>query len=267
MRFAYNTVSERLTKVSDSTVSESESADWDIPQSYFYYNGGIETDWALYDWQERDNPCHPSYYMDSDRAASCNVLASDLGMIVKKNSVNKLWITTNNIKDTKPVSKAKLTVYNFQLQPVGTGETDNEGFAEIIPKGVPFIVAAESGEQKAYVRIADGEEQPVSRFDVGGKEIQKGLKGYVYGEEASGDREIPCTSPLFWKTGKRGFPTSTPSHSNYTIQEDNSIQNPSPQKGQMDSIHSIYLRKRKTLPAFGTLTSKSEARLFIKASG
>lgn len=182
MRFAYNTVSERLTKVGDSTVSESESADWDIPQSYFYYNGGIETDWALYDWQERDNPCHPSYYMDSDRAASCNVLASDLGMIVKKNSVNKLWITTNNIKDTKPISKAKLTVYNFQLQPVGTGETDNEGFAEIIPKGIPFIVAAESGEQKAYVRIADGEEQPVSRFDVGGKEIQKGLKGYVYGE-------------------------------------------------------------------------------------
>ena len=30
--------------------------------------------------------------------------------------------------------------------------------------------------------MADGEEQSVSRFDVGGKDIQKGLKGFVYGE-------------------------------------------------------------------------------------
>lgn len=182
MQFADNSTSEKLTKISDNTISESEEANWDVPQSYFYYNGGIEMDWAQYNWQERDNPCHPSYYMDSDRAASCNVLASNLGMIVKKSSLNKLWITTNNILDTNPVSKAKLTVYNFQLQPIGAGETNSEGFAEITPKGAPFIVVAESEEQKAYVRIADGEEQSVSRFDVGGKEIQKGLKGYVYGE-------------------------------------------------------------------------------------
>ena len=30
--------------------------------------------------------------------------------------------------------------------------------------------------------MVDGEEQSVSRFDVGGKEIQKGLKGFIYGE-------------------------------------------------------------------------------------
>ncbi|MDU1633331.1 MAG: MG2 domain-containing protein, partial [Bacteroides ovatus] len=31
-------------------------------------------------------------------------------------------------------------------------------------------------------RVVDGEEQSVSRFDVGGKDIQKGLKGFIYGE-------------------------------------------------------------------------------------
>ncbi len=30
--------------------------------------------------------------------------------------------------------------------------------------------------------MVDGEEQSVSRFDVGGKDIQKGLKGFIYGE-------------------------------------------------------------------------------------
>ena len=47
---------------------------------------------------------------------------------------------------------------------------------------MPFIIVAESDKQKAYVRVVDGEEQSVSRFDVGGKDIQKGLKGFIYGE-------------------------------------------------------------------------------------
>ena len=139
-------------------------------------------DWSVYRWTERDNPCHPSYYMDSDRAAACNVLASNLGMIVKRNSLNKLWIAVSNILDTKPIGKAQVTAYNFQLQPIGKGETNGEGFVEIAPNGVPFIIVAESEKQKAYVRVVDGEEQSVSRFDVGGKDIQKGLKGFIYGE-------------------------------------------------------------------------------------
>ena len=139
-------------------------------------------DWSVYRWKERDNPCHPSYYMNSDRAAACNVFASNLGMIVKRNSLNKLWIAVSNILDTNPVGKAQVTVYNFQLQPIGKGETNGEGFVEISSKGTPFIVVAEAEKQKAYVRVVDGEEQSVSRFDVGGKEIQKGLKGFIYGE-------------------------------------------------------------------------------------
>ncbi len=182
MKFADNTNSDGLTKVSGNVLSEEEEVAWDIPQSYFYYNGGVQMDWSQYDWRERNNPCHPSYYMDSDRAASCNVYASNIGMIVKRNSLNKLWIAVNNILDTNPIEKARITVYNFQLQPIGTGETNYEGFAEITSKGIPFIVVAESEKQKAYVRVADGEEQSVSRFDVGGKEIQKGLKGFIYGE-------------------------------------------------------------------------------------
>ena len=84
--------------------------------------------------------------------------------------------------DTKPIGKAQVTAYNFQLQPIGKGETNGEGFVEITPNGVPFIIVAESDKQKAYVRVVDGEEQSVSRFDVGGKDIQKGLKGFIYGE-------------------------------------------------------------------------------------
>ena len=182
MQFADNKSSDNLTKVSGETLSEDDEAVWDTPETYYYYNGSVPMDWSQYRWTERDNPCHPSYYMNSDRIAACNILASNLGMIVKRNSLNKLWIAVNNILDTKPVAKAQVTIYNFQLQPIGKGETNSEGLVEITPKGVPFIAVAEADKQKAYVRVVDGEEQSVSRFDVGGKDIQKGLKGFIYGE-------------------------------------------------------------------------------------
>lgn len=181
IKFADNNTPDGLMKVSGSALSEVDEAVWDTPEAYYYYNGGT-MDWSVYRWKERDNPCHPSYYMNSDRAAACNVFASNLGMIVKRNSLNKLWIAVSNILDTNPVGKAQVTVYNFQLQPIGKGETNGEGFVEISSKGTPFIVVAEAEKQKAYVRVVDGEEQSVSRFDVGGKEIQKGLKGFIYGE-------------------------------------------------------------------------------------
>ena len=182
MQFADNKSSDNLTKVSGETLSEDDEAVWDTPETYYYYNGSVPMDWSQYRWTERDNPCHPSYYMNSDRIAACNILASNLGMIVKRNSLNKLWIAVNIILDTKPVGKAQVTIYNFQLQPIGKGETNGEGLVEITPKGVPFIAVAEADKQKAYVRVVDGEEQSVSRFDVGGKDIQKGLKGFIYGE-------------------------------------------------------------------------------------
>ncbi len=179
--FADDTPSGALTKVNGNVLSEEDEAEWDTPEAYYYYSGRA-MNWSEYRWQERDNPCHPSYYMGADKTASCNVLASNIGLIVKRNSLNKLWVAVSNILDTKPIEKAQITVYNFQLQAIGQGETNSEGLLEIAATGVPFIVVAESDKQKSYVRVVDGEEQSVSRFDVGGKDIQKGLKGFIYGE-------------------------------------------------------------------------------------
>ena len=174
--------SDGLTKISSEQLSEEDEAIWNTPEAYYYYQNIDALYWRQYRWEERDNPCHPSYYMGSDRVASCNVLASNLGMTVKRNSANTIWVTVNNILDTTPADKAVVTAYNFQLQPVGKAVTDANGYAVIESKGVPFIVVAESGQQKAYVRVVDGEEESVSRFDTGGKEIRKGLKGFIYGE-------------------------------------------------------------------------------------
>jgi uncharacterized protein YfaS (alpha-2-macroglobulin family) len=171
-----------LTGINDGEISEKDDADWDIPSTYYYGSFNEDLNWSEYDWSERDNPCHASYYMLRERTAAVNILASDLGMIVKSNANHQLWVAVSNLLDTQPVANAEVTAYNFQLQPVGSARTDENGFAAFTAKNKPFAVVASNRGQKAYLRMTDGEENLLSRFDVGGKEIQKGLKGYLYGE-------------------------------------------------------------------------------------
>jgi uncharacterized protein YfaS (alpha-2-macroglobulin family) len=163
----------------DSNIEEKEERYWDEPQPE-YYNASY--DWDLYDWDERDNPCHPSYYMVSKRIASRNVMLSDIGVIAKNNSSGKWWIAVSNLLDTQPVAEANLTFYNYQLQVIATATTGSDGFATVEPKGKPFVMMATANGQKTYLRLAEGESNSLSRFDVGGKVIEKGLRGYIYGE-------------------------------------------------------------------------------------
>lgn len=44
------------------------------------------------------------------------------------------------------------------------------------------MAVASREEQKTYLKLVDGEELSMSRFDTGGKSIEKGLKGFIYGE-------------------------------------------------------------------------------------
>lgn len=171
---------ERLTKYDAKTITESEDAVWDKASTY--YHAGSYLDWDVYNWRERENPCHPSYYMVSDRMVSTNVMASSIGVIAKSNATNNLWISVSDIITTQPLENATISIYNFQLQLIGKTQTDRNGFAEIKVKNKPFVLIAESGNQKTYLKLNDGQENMLSRFDIGGEILQKGLKGFVYGE-------------------------------------------------------------------------------------
>ena len=169
------------TELATGVPSESDNKVWDSANTYYnaYYE---DIDWNVFDWSEMENPCHPSYFMSYERKQTCNVLASNLGVIVKQNSDNRLWVSVTDILTTQPLAQVDVTVYNFQLQAIGNGKTDMQGFTEIKSEGKPFVVIASLEKQKTYLRVVDGEENSTSRFDVGGKITEKGLKGFIYGE-------------------------------------------------------------------------------------
>ena len=160
-------------------VTEEDQAVWDTPESYYYESFA---DWSEYRWNDRDNPATASYYMDSDRFPVVNLISSDIGLVVKYADGDALWVAANDILTTNPLKGADLTVYNYQLQKIGGAKTDGKGLAEVRLDGKPFVLTARNGRSIAYLKVADGLEKSLSRFDTGGRTVTKGLKGYVYGE-------------------------------------------------------------------------------------
>jgi len=134
-----------------------------------------------YNWRERDNPCHEAYY-NQERMVSSNLMASNLGVIVKRGTNNSFHFAVTNILNTNPEASAKVTLYNFQQQALASKTTDAEGFTIIDSDTNAYFALVEKGNNTTYVKLNEGNSLSLSKFDVSGKTLQRGLKGFVYGE-------------------------------------------------------------------------------------
>lgn len=142
---------------------------------------GLDGWYEGYRWDDRNDPCKPAYY-NSDRFVQRNVLASNLGIIAKAGKDNSYHVTVADLRNANPVSGAKLEFYDFQQQVLQSAQTDGSGNAFVQVTGKPFVVVVSQGDQRGYLRLDDGSALSLSRFDVGGAEPQKGLKGFLYAE-------------------------------------------------------------------------------------
>ena len=147
-----------------------EETNWDIYDDYYYS-----------DWENRDNPCHKAYYTRS-RLATKIVFGSNLGLIAKKANQGELQVFTTDLLTTQPLSSVDLEVYDYQQQKIGSGKTDADGKAELVTVGEPFAIIAKQGDQFGYLKVDDGSSLSLSNFNVTGSKIQKGIKGFIYGE-------------------------------------------------------------------------------------
>ena len=160
-------------------LSEADEAIWDSPNSYYWDN---DYNWEEYNWKESDDPSKPSYYMDSDRFPAVQLISSDLGLMAEYAGGDRIWVAATDLITAQPVSGAKVEVFDFQLQSLAKASTDANGLAELPVAHKPFAVVAKAGGSTAYLKVTSGNERSLSRFDVGGETISKGLKCFIYGE-------------------------------------------------------------------------------------
>ncbi|MEO8086642.1 MAG: MG2 domain-containing protein, partial [Bacteroidota bacterium] len=153
---------------------QKESSSWDFADEYYDEEGD-------YNWRDRDDPCKNSYYTSS-RWASRNLLSSDFGIIAKKGMDGSLLFAVTDLNTTQPQSGVTLETYNYQQQLIDKKETGNDGLARVSLSQKPFLLIAKKGSQRGYLKLDDGSSLSLSMFDVAGEKVQKGLKGFIYGE-------------------------------------------------------------------------------------
>jgi len=162
-----------------------ETEDWDneeVKADQSLWDGAEEDyNWSGYNWNERDNPCHNSYYTQ-DKIAQRNIMTSDIGLIAKKGSRNEIRFFANNLISTEPMAGVQIELFDFQQQLIQSAKTNSEGIADIVYTRKPYLAIAKNGSQKTYLKLDDGSSLSVSQFDVSGESVEKGLKGFIYGE-------------------------------------------------------------------------------------
>ena len=169
----------KLTEIkAKSTEIEWSETDWGSGNNY--YDDYYDDYYYDYDYSERDNPCHSMYYRNT--GFTKNVILSDIGLLAKAGVDRVLHVFANDIQTTLPMAGIDLEIYNYQQQLIATVGTDGEGMASIQLDEKPFIIIASNGKQRGYLKLRDGESLSLSKFEVEGATVQKGVKGFIYGE-------------------------------------------------------------------------------------
>ncbi len=145
---------------------------WNRYDTYYPYG---------YIWRRKDDPNSKSYY-NKDRWATRNILASNIGLTAKRGSDNILLVAVSNILTTQPMIDVDLEVMDYQQTIISKGRSGTDGFASIDVKRKPYLLIAKKGNERGYLKLDDGSSLALSRFDVGGEEVNNGIKGFIFGE-------------------------------------------------------------------------------------
>jgi alpha-2-macroglobulin len=173
-----------LYKCDTSETDENNDDEEEVDENDVNYSGNsyddYDYDYEGYNWRESENPCTNSYYYNAK--IGTNILATDLGVIAKRGENKSYLFAVNNIVTTEPVSNARVDLYTYQQQKIATAATSSEGIASFQLDKFAYFAIVTLGDQSTYVKLDDGLSLSLSNFDVAGETLQKGLKGYIYGE-------------------------------------------------------------------------------------
>ncbi|MCW3072480.1 MAG: hypothetical protein JWO44_2370 [Bacteroidetes bacterium] len=162
----------------EATGEKPEKDDWNENDWDRYSYDDYYDHWDYY--TDRYTPCDDDYYYG--KGVSRNILASDLGLIYKLDDNKMSHAFVSNLVTAKPVAGASVEYYDYVKQVIATGVTDANGMLDVQLKRKPFLMLAKSGKQRGYLKLLDGNANSMSKFDIEGEVVQKGVKGFIYGE-------------------------------------------------------------------------------------
>ncbi|MFT5055900.1 MAG: hypothetical protein ACI80H_000607 [Pseudoalteromonas distincta] len=153
----------------DNNINKSTYSDY-----HDYYENSNYTNREHYD------ECDEYFYYYSTK--SKNLLASDLGLIVKSGNDKKFDISTTNLIHGNAEAYTSLKFYNYSQSLISSVSTDDRGFASIRLKENPYAVIASNGPHKAYLKLGRNQSNSLSKFETQGVMRSAGIDAFFYGE-------------------------------------------------------------------------------------
>lgn len=140
-----------------------------------------------WDYDERNNPCHPFYYddyyyRDYNIKVSSNILASNIGLIVKEEKDKGLYISTSSINSTKALKSVRIDLLNYENRIIKTVYTNDKGVVHTKTKRGVQLVIASSGNQRGYLKLDGNTSLSLGRFDTDGISRSRNVQGMLYAE-------------------------------------------------------------------------------------
>ena len=112
---------------------------------------------------------------------SVSLLCSNLALLAKQGD-KTLDVFVFDILSGRPVSGARVKLYDFVRQELAKGVSDRDGHLSIPVRDEARFIAANNGSSWSYLDLKKEKSLSTSNFDVSGASYQDGIKAYIFGE-------------------------------------------------------------------------------------
>jgi len=179
-----NTILECLdSEIMDKETKQVTTAFFDRVQRGYYHNNyyqGSRYYWRGFDYKERNNPCHISYYMERS-AIIKNIQCTNVFPIIKRAQDD--WIVA--IKDLMTenlTSNAEVELLNLQGIPIASGSTSSNGVARFSDLNqTPHALKVAHDDVTSHYNINPAAALSLTEFDVSSevKDIDNRIFAYT----------------------------------------------------------------------------------------
>ncbi|MBX7227027.1 MAG: hypothetical protein K1X55_13420 [Chitinophagales bacterium] len=165
------------TESSDDNEDVDEETDEEGEEFSYIYDDSYD---SYEPYNPSTNPCENRYYYG--KAQSRNIIASNIGIIYKMDELKNAYVFTSDMVSSGVLPNTSIELYNYTKQLIGKGTTNASGMLTLHLKERPFLLVAKNGQHYGYMKVEEGYQNSLSKFDITGEELTKGFKGFIYGE-------------------------------------------------------------------------------------
>ncbi len=143
----------------------------------FYYNNYYYD----YDWSERNNPCHISYYMNMNLVQR-NFICSNYSAVVKRGG-NNYHVALTDLVDLSEVQGGRVSLYDLQGEEIINGTTSGQGFCKLnTGERQASVIQIEKGNHITFMSLDDAMSNPLTEFNISGDRTAKDGQFFIYSE-------------------------------------------------------------------------------------